>query len=135
MLITNGCADDSPLVIGGMYAEYSSALPLDWVSSNAEIKVVDAVFSTDGSVIENKDELKGNIALMLVRDTTREERLAAKAGAVAVYLVSTRRLVAEKSNNPDYKSEIPVITIKSSDATRLRKQGRALIRDKGTPRF
>ena len=117
-----------------MYADHSSALPLDWASSNAEIKVVDVVFSTDGSVMENADELKGNIALMSKKSSEVLEQ-AVEAGAVAVFIVHTRLTVWKMSTAPDYKSEIPVITIKSSDATRLRKQGRALIRDKGTPRF
>ena len=33
------------------------------------------------------------------------------------------------------ESEIPVLMIKSSDATHLREHGSALIRDKGTNRF
>ena len=118
-----------------MYADHSSALPLDWASSNAEIKVVDVVFSTDGSVIENADELKGNIALMSDKNAHGNGRtMAREAGAVACFVVDTY-LYARRADDPDYKSKIPVITIKSSDATRLREQGRALIRDKGTPRF
>ena len=122
-------------MIDGVYAAYSSALPLDWASSNAEIKVVDMVFSTDGSVIENGDELKGNIALKGSHIKHKNgHKMAVEAGAVAYFIVDTH-LTVGLMPNPDYKSEIPVITIKSSDATRLRKQGRALIRDKGTPRF
>ena len=122
-------------MIDGMYADHSFAFPLDWASSNAEIKVVDVVFSTDGSVIENADELKGNIALMSKKSSEVLEQ-AVEAGAVALFIVQTRLTAWRFTNDyADYKSEIPVITIKSSDATRLRKQGRALIRDKGRPRF
>ena len=136
------CTDDSPLELDGMYANFSSELPSDWVSSrSAEINVVDAVpFKADGA-LKNASELKGNIALISSGGTTftKKVKRASEAGAIGVMVVNTARngkdgneLVEMTAADDGYKSDIPVIMIKASDAVRLRESGCALIRDTGT---
>ena len=61
---------------------------------------------------------------------------AEEKGAVAFIVVSTDETIFQMTGpdkDPGYKSSIPVLMIKSSDAVRLREQGSALIRDKGAP--
>ena len=124
------CAGTS-LVIDGIYANFSSALPLDWVSSKAEINVVHVVPFMADSVLENSNELNGNIALMS-RDTEKlkrsrgmvpyweKVRRASEAGATGVIIVNTADELEDMGDNGSgYKSEIPVLMIKSSDAARL----------------
>jgi len=114
--------------------------------------VVDTVPFLADAVLENVDELSGNIALV-GRDTdesqsrtgrkvTYPEKVerAFEAGAVGVIVVNTPRggkdgddLSRMGSDTGNYKSKIPVLMIKSSDAARLRKRGCAVIRDKGAP--
>ena len=131
---------------------FSSELPLEWTLSTSEMIVVDAVPFLADAVLENVDELSGNIALV-GRDTdesqsrtgrkvTYPEKVerAFEAGAVRVIVVNTPRGGKDGddssrmgSDTGNYKSTIPVLIIKSSDAARLRKRGCALIRDKGAP--
>jgi len=146
-----------------MYANFSSELPSDWVSSrSAEINVVDAVpFKADWA-LKNASELKGNIALISSGGTTfaKKVKRASEAGAVGVIIVNTKdRLFKMRGRyqsseipvlglledqaeefkswfnftDTGYKSDIPVLMIKSSDATRLREHGSALIRECAGP--
>ena len=122
---------DSPLVIVGMYANYSPPVPPAWTSSTSKLVVVDAVPFMADSVLENASKLKGNIAIVsqgadatVVEMATR----ASEAGAVGIIVVNTDNALC-RMIDPDHKSEIPVIMIKSSDAKRLREQGGACIRD------
>ena len=128
-------------MLHGMYANFSSALPSEWTSSKHELDVVDADnflkrANVSPSVLDNKNELQGNIALIsLRRETAAVEKVkhVSQAGAVGVILINTDALrpgLFKISAHGDYKSEIPVLMIKASDATRLRKHGRALIQSK-----
>ena len=62
---------------------------------------------------------------------------AEEAGASAIILASTDETFHQMTapdEDAGYKSNIPALMIKSSDAVRLRERGSALIRDKGAPR-
>ena len=149
------CTGPSPLVLDGMYAAFSPSLPSDWVAwkgingewNGMEVDVVDAVPSMAESILENASEIKGNIALVSrgsshtgLRVTFVEKvKRASEAGAIGVMVVNTARngkdgneLFEMIAADDGYKSDIPVIMIKASDAVRLRESGCALIRDTGT---
>ena len=67
--------------------------------------------------------------------TVRQAKKAAEVGAVAIIFASSSddELFA-MTTTTKYKSEIPILMIKSSDATRMREHGGALIRGRGTGR-
>ena len=56
-------------------------------------------------------------------------KLASAAGAAAVIFVNTHDKLMKISGESGYNSDIPVLMIKSSDALRLRKHGRSLLRE------
>jgi len=134
-------AEDLTLVLHGSFADFSAALPMEWTSPAAEIDVIDTVTLMADSNLEDI-ELAGKIALVsrgggvdFVDKVTR----VAEAGAVGVIIANfddgPLRVVAADSG---YKADIPVLTISSRDAARMREHGGALIRairDKGTPRL
>ena len=131
------CAGDSPLLLDGMYAAFSSVLPLEWTSSNAEVYVVDAVPLMADSLIENASELEGNIAVVArgggVSFVDKVKR-ASEAGAAGVIVTNTEDDLIVMGGDEDYTSNIPVLMIKSNDAARLRDNGSGHIRGKGTRR-
>lgn len=123
-------------MLDSMYAKFSSALPLEWTSSTAEIDVIDAVPFMADSVLENGSELQGKIALVSrgagVTFSDKAKR-ASEAGAIGVIIVNTEDVLMKVNGEAGYKSSIPVLMIKPSDAARLREHGGALLRDRGTP--
>ena len=112
-------------MLEGMFATFSSALPSEWNSSAAEINMID----DDG----DSAKLKGNMVLVSQGAATFDEeaKRASEAGAVGVIVINTDDSLFRMPGVAGYKSKIPVLMIKSSDAVRLRENGGALIRDKG----
>lgn len=115
-------AGDSLLILDGIYTSFSSAFPLVWVSSKAKINVVDAPYAVPfitGSVIEC-------IALAVIVGTdavVEYTKRASEAGAVGGLVVNTDDDLFEMDGDDDgFKSEIPVLMIKSTDAARFRTQ-------------
>ena len=130
------CAGEQPLVLRCTYAEFSSALSSEWTSSEAEMAVVDTVPFVAGKPLENASEVNGNIAVVSrggdITFVDKAKR-AAEAGAVGVIIINTEdALLAMPALDDDagYKSKVPVLMIKSSDAARLREHhGSALVLD------
>ena len=117
-----------------MYADFSSALPSAWTSPTAQIDVVEAVPFKADSAFENAREIDGKIALVLRGTVPYREKVerASEAGAAGVVVVNTSDTLEIMTDKEGvYKSEVPVLMIKSSDAARLREHGSALIRDEG----
>ena len=120
-----------------MYATFSAAAPPEWASSAAGIDVVEAVPFMANADLENANELKGNIALVLRGGGgdgfVGKVKRVAEAGAAGVIVVNTEDelfgMPAVKEN-VGFMSDIPVLMIKSGDAARLREQGSTLIRGK-----
>ena len=123
----------SPLVLDGIYAEFSSALPSEWTLPATEVDIVTAVPLTADSALENASDVKGNIALILRGGATfvEQTKRASEAGAVGVIIVNTSDELMVIWDN-DYASNIPVLMIKSGDVAKLREQGSALIRSYAT---
>ena len=116
--------------IDGMYAGISVAVPSEWLSMTAELSVVDAVPFMAESALENVSDVAGNIALVLGGEVhfKLKAKRASEAGAIGVIIVNTEDEVFEASDNiSGYECGIPVLMIKSSDASRLREQGGAII--------
>ena len=78
--------------------------------------------------------MKGNMVLVLrgVVPFVEEAKRAFEAGAVGVIVVNTDDDLYQMPGDAGFKSKIPVLMIKCSDAVRLREHGGALIQDKGT---
>ena len=118
-------------MLDGRCAEFSGALPSESASSTAEIIAVEAVPFMADSALENASEIKGNLALVSRGKVSFQEKAtrASEAGAVGIIVVNTGdELMVMEEDDEGFKSNIPVLMIKSSDAMRLREHGSALIR-------
>ena len=115
-----------------MYAKFSAAAPPEWASSAAGIDVVEAVPFMADADLENANELKGNIALVSRGECFFVDKVkrVAEAGATGVIVINIDEHPFEIPGNKNYKSDIPVLMIKSGDGARLREQGSTLIRGK-----
>jgi len=117
----------------GMYAEFSAAAPPEWASSAAGIDVVEAVPFMADADLENANELKGNIALVSRGgggSFVDKVKRVAEAGATGVIVINIDEYPFEIPGEDNYKSDIPVLLIKSGDGACLREQGSTLIRGK-----
>ena len=136
MCDTHVCAiytGTTPIVLDGTFATFSSALSLE--RSTAEMVAVDAVPFMADAVLENARELSGNIALVSrgTGSVVEKVKRASDAGAAGIIVINTENTFLDiDDDGSGYKSEIPVLAIKSSDAECLREHGIALIRDRGT---
>ena len=126
-------------MIDGIYAAFSSALPLEWAAWDFDL--IEAMPFEADAAIKHEDEIKGNIMLCIRSEGTpflTKIEQAAEAGASAVIVANTDDSLIQMAAVGDvagYKSKIPVLMIKHSDISRLREYGSALIRDKGMPRL
>ena len=133
-------AGESPLVIDGAYAMFSSVLPSEWTLPTAEIGVTDAVLSETEAGLKIESAVDGKIALIPrqagITNWAKVVKHASAAGAVGVIFVNdTKEFIGMPTGDTEeygYMSKIPVLMVKSSDVTKLREQGSGLIRDKGT---
>ena len=115
--------------IDGEYARWGD-LPSGW--SSAELPVVDAVPSMADAELENEAADKGSIMLVSrgAVPFVQKVKRASAAGAAAVIVFNTDDELIGMAGDDEFTSDIPVLMIKSSDAPRLRKHGRALLREK-----
>ena len=128
-------ADSTPIVLGeetmpGVYASWSCGHSSEW--SSAELQVVDAVPFEANTALANEAAIKGSIMLVSRGAVPFVEKVkrASSAGAAAVIIFNTEDELMQMGGDGGYTSDIPVLMIKSSDALRLRKYGRARLRCK-----
>ena len=127
--------------IAGGHASWSCPLPLE--EPSAESPVVDAVPFKADATLQNEASIKGNIMLCIRGGGTSfvdKAKRASAAGAAAVIIINTddklmpitdgTQSCSEQSED-GYKSDIPVLMIKSSDAPRLQERGRARLWKRG----
>ena len=141
------CADSLPIVLGeetmaGVYASWSCNHPSEW--SSAELQVVDAIPSIADTRLKNETAVKGSAVLVSrgVVSFVNKAKRASAAGAAAVILFKDESEEddemfeysedgedhEEDDEDEEFISDIPVLMIKSSDVTRLRKHGHARLR-------
>ena len=127
-------------VVDSAFAEFSAPVPLAW-SSSPEMMVFDADANPDSQKARGKSsdaihhgniDIRDKIYLCCARtrnDAISIEQRATAAGAKAAIIVyEQEELFYDLKSAQPFKSTIPVLMIKLSDAAKLREYGRAQIK-------